>query len=143
MTRKITLQIVITTTFFFLSFIQQTIASDQRTVDAIKASEEFLLLVDTSQYAKSWSVASSFFKSQVPKENWVKQISSLRPAFGKVTNRVIMGSQYVKELPGAPDGQYIVIQYKTSFKNKRKAVETITPMLDKDGIWRVSGYYIQ
>jgi hypothetical protein len=23
------------------------------------------------------------------------------------------------------------------------ALETVTPMLDPDGIWRVSGYYIQ
>jgi hypothetical protein len=47
------------------------------------------------------------------------------------------------QLPGAPDGQYVIIQYDTTFENKRKAIETITPMFDKDGIWRVSGYYIQ
>ncbi len=107
------------------------------------AAEEFLLLIDTSQYAQSWDIASSFFKSQVTKETWVKQISSLRPAFGKVTNRQIQNADYLTELPGAPDGQYIVIQYDSSFENKRKAVETITPMLDEDGKWRVSGYYIQ
>ncbi|MEJ2473814.1 MAG: DUF4019 domain-containing protein [Desulfobacterales bacterium] len=28
-------------------------------------------------------------------------------------------------------------------ENKTAAVETITPMLDKDGQWRVSGYYIK
>ncbi|MGB5422961.1 MAG: DUF4019 domain-containing protein [Desulfobacterales bacterium] len=28
-------------------------------------------------------------------------------------------------------------------ENKASAVETITPMLDKDGQWRVSGYYIK
>lgn len=46
-------------------------------------------------------------------------------------------------LPGAPDGKYVVIQYDTSFENKKAAVETVTPMLDKDGKWRVSGYYIK
>jgi len=30
-----------------------------------------------------------------------------------------------------------------SFENKKSAVETITPMLDKDKKWRVSGYYIK
>ncbi len=30
-----------------------------------------------------------------------------------------------------------------SFENKTDAIETVTPILDKDGIWRVSGYYIK
>jgi ribosomal protein S17E len=40
-------------------------------------------------------------------------------------------------------GEYVVIQFETSFENKKTAVETVTPMMDKDGIWRVSGYYIK
>lgn len=27
--------------------------------------------------------------------------------------------------------------------NKKSAIETVTPMMDKDGKWRVSGYYIK
>jgi hypothetical protein len=46
-------------------------------------------------------------------------------------------------LPGAPDGQYVVIQFETSFENKHNAVETVTPMLEPNGQWRVSGYYIR
>jgi hypothetical protein len=46
-------------------------------------------------------------------------------------------------LPGAPDGEYVVIQYESSFEHKQAAVETVTPMLDKDGTWRVSGYFIR
>ena len=30
-----------------------------------------------------------------------------------------------------------------AFENKASAVETVTPMLDTDGIWRISGYYIK
>jgi hypothetical protein len=37
----------------------------------------------------------------------------------------------------------VTIQYETVFENKASAVETITPMLDPDGIWRVSGYFIR
>jgi hypothetical protein len=36
-----------------------------------------------------------------------------------------------------------VIQYRTSFENKANAVETVTPMRDPDGVYRVSGYYIR
>lgn len=44
---------------------------------------------------------------------------------------------------GAPDGEYVVIQFSASFANKKSALETITPMLGKDGKWRVSGYYMK
>jgi len=33
--------------------------------------------------------------------------------------------------------------YETACENKASAVKTITPMLDKDGSWRISGYYIK
>jgi hypothetical protein len=140
---KILIKYLVFTACISLIFTNQALAADAKTTKAIIAAEEFLLLVDTSQYAQSWDVASSFFKSQVPKETWVKQISSVRPAFGKVINRQILKAKYMTQLPGAPDGQYVILQYDTTFENKRKAVETITPMLDKDGKWHVSGYFIQ
>ena len=141
--QKIFTKCLIFAAFFSFMFINQAIAADTKTTKAIMAAEEFLLLVDTNQYAQSWDVASSFFKSQAPKETWVKQVSSLRPAFGNVTNRQILKAQHMTQLPDAPDGQYVILQYDTTFENKRKGVETITPMLDKDGKWRVSGYFIQ
>jgi hypothetical protein len=36
----------------------------------------------------------------------------------------------------------VVLKFDTSFANKKVAVETVTPMLDKDGKWRVSGYFV-
>lgn len=130
-------------TLFSFFLLPQAVAADSRTAAAIMAAEDFLLLLDTGQYAQSWDAAASFFQSQIPKERWVQQISALRPAFGKVTNRLILDARHMTQLPGAPDGEYVVIQYESSFENKRQATETITPMLDNDGKWRVSGYYIQ
>jgi hypothetical protein len=47
------------------------------------------------------------------------------------------------DLPNAPKGEYVVIQYKTEFAGAGTVLETITPMLDKDGKWRVSGYFVK
>jgi hypothetical protein len=54
-----------------------------------------------------------------------------------------MSASYRTSLPGAPDGQYVVIKFNTWFENKKSAIETVTPKMDKDGMWRVSGYYIK
>ncbi len=50
---------------------------------------------------------------------------------------------FTRTVPGAPDGEYVVIQFDTQFENKAAAVETVTPMREKDGSWRVSGYFIK
>lgn len=70
-------------------------------------------------------------------------VSVARKPLGAVLSRTFKLAKYSTSLPGAPDGQYVVIQYDTSFENKKSAVETITPMLDRDGQWRVSGYFIK
>jgi hypothetical protein len=110
---------------------------------AVAASGAWLLLVDEGNYAESWNQASGLFKSGVTKEQWQNSLKAFRVPLGKVTVRKLKSKQYTKSLPGAPDGEYVVIQYETTFEKKQSAIETITPMLDKDGKWRVSGYYIK
>ena len=70
-------------------------------------------------------------------------MNAYRKPLGKIITRKVESKHYTTSLPGAPDGEYVVIQCKTSFTNKKSATETITPMKDKDGKWRVSGYYIK
>ena len=111
---------------------------------AAKASAlEWLQRVDEEAYADSWDSAAKYFKNAVNKEQWVQMLRTVRAPLGKLLSRVPKRMAYRTSLPGAPDGQYVVIQFSTSFENKKSAVETVTPMLDADGKWRVSGYYIK
>jgi hypothetical protein len=73
----------------------------------------------------------------------VQKIRAARSPLGKLITRKLKHTQYATSLPGAPDGDYVVILYDASFENKKSAVETIVPTLDKDGQWRVSGYFIR
>ena len=57
-------------------------------------------------------------------------------------SRKLVSATYATSLPGAPDGEYVVLQYQTRFKYKKSAIETVTPMLDNKR-WRVSGYYVR
>ncbi len=110
---------------------------------ANKASDTWLKLIDNNQYAKSWEIAAELFKNFVSEDQWNQSLNAVRKTLGKVIERTVKSKQYTTTLPGAPDGEYVVIQYATSFENKKSAIETVTPMLDKDGKWRVSGYYIK
>lgn len=111
--------------------------------DAVAAAREWLALVDKGQYAESWERSASLFRGAVPEEQWVQTMQSMRKPFGANLSRELASSRYRTTLPGAPDGEYVIIQFKASFENKKSAVETVTPMRDTNGQWRVSGYFMK
>ena len=83
------------------------------------------------------------FKAVVTKDQWQSAMDANRAPQGKVLSRKLKSAAYVKNPPNAPEGEYVQIQYETDFEHKQAAVETVVPTLDKDGKWRVSGYFIK
>ncbi len=110
---------------------------------AALAAEPWLALVDQGEYSRSWETAAELLKDAVDRREFIRKVGEARKPLGKVISRTPLSAKYTTALPGAPDGQYVIIQYKTVFEKKAAAVETVTPMLDKDKKWRVSGYYIK
>jgi hypothetical protein len=107
------------------------------------AAKSWLALTDNAKYGQSWDEAASFFKGAVTKAGWEKAIKGVRAPLGAVRSRKVKSANFTRTLPGAPDGEYVVIQFEAQFENKAAAIETVTPMLDKDRTWRVSGYFIK
>jgi hypothetical protein len=110
---------------------------------AQRSDKAWLALTDTGKYAESWKAASAAFQAGVSEEKWESALQQVRSPLGKVETRKLKGAAYSKTLPGAPEGAYVVIQYETSFEHKQAAVETVTASLEKDGAWRVVGYFIK
>jgi hypothetical protein len=111
--------------------------------NAFEAANAWLKLVDAAEYSASWDEAAKLFKGVISKDRWENTLSGARKPLGELIKREVISRKHMTTMPGAPDGEYVVIQYKTSFENKKDAVETVTPMKDEDGVWRVSGYYIK
>jgi len=132
-------------TVFLLALTLCAIAAAQAKPEQLAqtSAEAWLALTDSGKYADSWDEAAQAFKSAVTKDQWQSALHTVRDPLGKLVSRKLTSATYTKSLPGAPDGEYVVIQYGTSFEHRQGAIETITPMLDKDGKWRVSGYYIK
>jgi hypothetical protein len=110
---------------------------------AVVAAEQWLSLVDQGEYSESWKEAAEYFRNTVNQTQWEQMVQATRKPLGKITSRNVKTKMYTTTLPGAPDGEYVVIEFATSFENKKSAIETVIPMMDKDGKWRVSGYYIK
>ena len=116
--------------------------SGTQEIAALQAARAWLAIVDAGSYEESWKTAAGYFRASVSKEQWRQAMEGVRKPLGNALTRELIGKTAVSELPGAPDGQYVVIQFKTSFENKRNAVETVTPMLEDNGSWLVAGYFI-
>ena len=107
------------------------------------AAEAWLKLTDAGKYAQAWDQCSAYFKGIVSKDKLAQQLKAVREPMGKLLSRTLSNSTYTTSAPGAPDGQYVILSFNTSFTNKRTAIETVTANLDPDGKWRISGYYIK
>ena len=118
-------------------------ATEQREAAAVAAARAWLALVDGGDYRQSWRRAAGYLKGAIDREQWTRSLVAYRQPLGKVLSRTVGSRTFATELPGAPDGQYVVIRFQTTFEHKRSGVETVTPMLEKDGGWRVAGYYIK
>jgi hypothetical protein len=110
---------------------------------ADSAAIAWLGLVDAGEYAQSWATSAQVFRNAISQQGWVSRVSAVRDPLGAVKSRRISSSRFRRSLPGAPDGEYVVIQFSTRFEHKAAATETVTPMKEPDGRWHVSGYYIR
>jgi hypothetical protein len=110
---------------------------------AVKVAKKWLELVDAGEYRESWRQAASLFRGAVTEPQWKAALEGSRTPLGAMKSRRLKAANFATELPGAPDGEYVVIQFESSFENRKSAVETVTPMKDKDGEWRVSGYFVR
>lgn len=117
--------------------------NEQGSTDALAAAREWLELIDRGDADASYERAAGLFKSAVSSEQWRGSLAAAQGPLGRPLSRSLKSSRYAEELPGAPDGKYYVIEYDTAFEKKRGGTETVVPMLDEDGVWRVSGYFVR
>jgi len=117
-------------------------ANKEMTDKAQKVALAWLKLIDHGKYDQTWAESTEMIQKLINKKDWHKKIEAVRAPLGKVISRTLMSAKYMTKLPGAADGKYVVIQFKSVFKNKKEAIETITPQKVKSG-WRIAGYYIK
>lgn len=134
---------VTTTIFVLLLNIGILFAGEAPEKPIVAAAQMWLHEIDAGNYPTSWKQASSYFRGAITEKNWTDALNGARRPLGNLISRKVTKTTSAKSLPGAPDGNYLVMQFATSFANKKSAVETVTFMREKDGNWRAAGYYIK
>ena len=109
---------------------------------AEQADHEWLQWIDRAEYNDAFQHAAKAMQSGTEAE-FARAISQTRAPLGPLASRKLRGAKETTTLPGAPDGQYVVTQYDSSFAHKRSAVETVIAVEEPDKVWRVTGYFIK
>lgn len=110
---------------------------------AREAAEAWLSHIDAGDTNRSWAEAAAGFRRAIDEEGWASSLGKVQDSVGKAIKRTFESADYRTELPGAPDGHYVILVYATVFEHKARGQETVVPQLDEDGTWRVSGYWVK
>jgi Protein of unknown function (DUF4019) len=119
------------------------LGADHTEAAAESACRAWLALVDSRNYAESWNAASSFFRQSIPQSQWQTAAANARAPLGALISRKLRSATFTRTVPGAPEAEYVIVIFTSSFETRGSGIETVTSMVDADGTWRVSGYYIK
>ena len=109
--------------------------------EARKSGEAWLALVDAQKYDESWKQASAQFRSAVSQEQWAAALKRARDPLGSLVSRTSSRVDFAKTLRGAPDADYAIFHFSTSFQSKEGVTERLT-LVQEDAKWRVVAYAI-
>ncbi|HEV7414180.1 MAG TPA: DUF4019 domain-containing protein [Casimicrobiaceae bacterium] len=118
-------------------------AQDPRASLVQEKARMWLADTDRGNAAQSWKNAGKQFRDAITAERWAESLKGVRPPLGALSQRAQLGTQFRKNIPGAPDGEYAIVLFRTTFAKKMDARETLTLEHEPDGAWRVIGYLIQ
>lgn len=120
-----------------------TSSSPEQGKAAADAAVPWLVLVDSGQYGESWFQASSDFRGAASKEQWVDALKNVRAPLGKLQSRQLKSANYTTKLPNTHTGEYMVLQYDTSYEKGAGTTETVVMVKEKNGAWKLTGYFIK
>jgi hypothetical protein len=117
--------------------------NDTRATEAQAAANAWLASFDTGDGADNWLQSASVFKERVKQEDWQKKVEDQRIQFGRLKTRTLKGMGFTRQMDSAPDGEYFVMRYLSTYAKKDNVVEIVVPTRDRDGNWKIANYVTQ
>lgn len=110
---------------------------------SVLAAAQFLFLVDTEEYAKSWEISSAKLKEMLTQKAWNEQITKIRSFLGPIVERIHHDISYTDSASDVPSGEYVIMTFISKFELRDGVTETITLMLGDNNQWQVVGYFLR
>jgi hypothetical protein len=118
-------------------------AQDPRASLVQETARTWLADTDRGNAVQSWKSAGKQFRNAITADRWAESLKQVRPPLGATSQRAVLATQFRKNIPGAPDSEYAIIVFRTTFAKKADGRETLTLEHEADGVWRVIGYFVR
>ena len=123
--------------------VGSALAQDPRATAAQKEARSWLELTDRGDALASWRTTGKQFQNAIGADKWADSLKQVRPPLGALVERTLLSTQFTTSFQGAPDGDYVLLVFRSSFAKKIDSRETVTLEHEADGAWRVIGYFIR
>jgi Protein of unknown function (DUF4019) len=117
-------------------------AQDPTATLAQRTAREWLAYTDALDGAAAYARAAAKFRSAMPVDAWTDALRKQRMPRGATKRRTIVHTEFRRDVPGYPNGDYALVVFQTEFENA-DAQESITLEREADNVWRVVGYLIR
>ena len=123
-------------------FFPSASAQDPRASAAQNAARAWLAITDRQDAARSYAAAGARFREAMTAERWAAALKKVREPLGTLERRTVVGTRFEKAVKGFPPGDYVVMQFRSTFAKRTITLETVTLERDASGTWRVIGYVL-
>ncbi len=100
---------------------------------------EWLAVVDKGDFGNAYDMTTKALQFTMPRNEWVPMMKAMKGSKGEVTERKVIDIRTAKDPKGAPQGDYMIFIYETTFSNGKKATEILS-LQEYNGVWRVYSY---
>ena len=111
-------------------------------IEALQVAKTYLDDIDNGHYVESWKKGDPIFQKTISNKEWAIALQKARTPLGTVTSRVLKDEKPAKDPAGLPAGNYMVVEYTTSFTNAPSSGELLTLHQGADGKWKVLTYKV-
>ena len=108
---------------------------------ARNTAEQWLAKADAGDHAGNWAMTTPEFQVQIRKEDWVARQETFYQQLGRPTRRELLAAKYTASVPGTPEGEYVLIQYRRDARAGGPVLETLT-MKRSGEKWQTAGYWV-
>jgi uncharacterized cupin superfamily protein len=108
---------------------------------ARNTAEQWLAKGDGGDHAGAWEMTTPDFRVQIRKEDWEARQETFYRQLGKPARRELIAAKYSASVPGVPEGEYVLIQYRRPIREGGPALETLTMRRAGDE-WQTAGYWV-
>jgi len=122
-------------------------AQDVEPSDMVRGGLQAIQMIDQAKVGELWDGAAAGARKRAPRADFIGQVTKARSPLGAAQQRtwVAVNRQVVNDADTDLTGQYVSVEYETRFANKPAAMvrELVSFHLDRDGVWRFSGYVLR